>query len=89
VATLAALVVAVVVAGVTWYAVGSPRSMASWRSGQGPQAEDAANPSPVAPITPPPPPVPTLAAPADPSAITAEARLFGWALLDRRSGAVS
>ena len=88
-AMLAALVVAVVVAGVTWYALGSPSSVASWRSGPGPRAEDAASPSPVAPTTPPPPPMPTLAAPADPSSITAEARLFGWALLDRRSGVVS
>ena len=87
-ATIAVLVVLVSVA--VWIlAAGIPQSVASWRPQRSPQPEDASATPLVAPTTPPAPLLPTLAAPADPASITAEARLFGWALYDRRSGTVA
>jgi hypothetical protein len=77
-----------VAAVAVWLAFAGGAGIAAWRPG-GPASEQPAADLLAAPTTPPPPPMPTLAAPADPTAITAEARLFGWALLDRRTGAVT
>jgi len=56
-----------------------------------PEPKETEEPVPTAQTPPPPPPrLPTLASPRDPASIKVSgARLFGWALLDRRTGKIT